>query len=162
VLAWLEGSEFSVWERSETLWGWPLSLTLHTLGTALVIGFIFIVNLRLIGLFETIPYTSLKRLFPVIWVAFAVQFVTGFALWATKPTRYVADTAFMLKFSFLVIGFILTLYLYGTMKREAASWEAAGAVSSRGFKFAAPSLLVWCVVLITARLTAHLGSLYSG
>jgi len=157
VLAWLEGTQFSTWIRGE-LWGWPLALTVHAFGTALVIGLILIINLRLLGLFETIPYTSLKRLFPVIWVAFGLQFLSGFALWMTKPTRYVADVAFMLKLSLVVVGFVLALYLYGIMKREAASWEAAGAVSSRGFKFVVPSLLVWCVVLIAGRLTAYFGS----
>jgi len=144
------------------LWGWPLALTVHAFGTALVIGFIFIICLRLLGLFETIPYASLKRLFPVVWAAVVLQFLSGFALWMTKPTRYVADAAFLLKFAFVIIGIILTLYLYGMIKREAASWDTAGAVSSRGIKFVAPSLLVWCVVLIAGRLTAYLGSLYTG
>jgi len=161
VLASLESSQFSAWVRGE-LWGWPLALTLHAFGTALVIGFIFIICLRLLGLFETIPYTSLKRLFPVVWAALAVQLLSGFALWMTKPTRYVADAAFLLKFLFVIIGIILTLYLSGIIKREAASWDAAGAVSSRGTKFVVPSLLIWCVVLVAGRLTAYLGSLYTG
>ncbi len=137
-------------------------LTVHEFGTALVMGFIFIICLRLLGLFETIPYSSLNRLFPVIWAALVLQFLTGFALWMTKPTRYVADAAFLLKFAFVIIGIILTFYLYGSIKREAASWDAAGAASSRGIKFVAPSLLVWCVVLVAGRLTAYLGSLYTG
>ena len=161
MLASLESSQFSAWVRGE-LWGWPLALTIHALGTAIVIGLVFIICLRLIGLFETIPYTSLKRLFPVVWAALAVQLLSGFALWMTKPTRYVADAAFLLKFLFVIIGFILTLYLYGIIKREATSWDAAGTVSSRAMKFVAPSLLVWCVVVIAGRLTAYLGALYAG
>ncbi len=161
MFAGLENSQFSALVRSE-LWGWPLALTVHEFGTALVMGFIFIICLRLLGLFETIPYASLNRLFPVIWAALVLQLLSGFALWMTKPTRYVADAAFLLKFSFVIIGFILTLYLYGSIKREAALWDAAGAVSSRGMKFVAPSLLVWCVVLVAGRLTAYLGSLYTG
>jgi len=161
VLAGLENSQFSALVRSE-LWGWPLALTVHEFGTALVMGFIFIICLRLLGLFETIPYSSLSRLFPVVWAALVLQLLSGFALWMSKPTRYMADAAFLLKFSFVIIGFILTLYLYGSIKREAASWDAAGAVSSRGTKFVAPSLLVWCVVLVAGRLTAYLGSLYTG
>ncbi len=161
MLGSLESSQFSAWVRGE-LWGWPLALTIHAFGTALVLGFIFIISLRLLGIFQTIPYTSLKRLFPVIWVALVLQFLSGFALWMTKPTRYIADTAFVLKFSLVIIGVVLTLYFYATIKREAASWQAAGAVSSRGVKFVAATLLVWCVVVVAGRLTAHLGSLYSG
>lgn len=158
----LENSPFSVWARSESIWGWPFALTLHSLGTAVAIGVIFIINLRLLGLFETIPYRSLNRLFPALWIAFAVQLLSGAALWATKPTRYVADTAFLLKLALVVVGFVLTVYLYGILKREAASWESSGAVSSRAFKFVAPSLLVWCLVVIAGRLTAYLGALYNG
>ena len=158
MLAGLENSQFSGWIRSE-LWGWPLALTLHEFGTALVMGFIFIICLRLLGLFETIPYASLQRLFPVIWVALALQLLTGFALWMTKPTRYVTDVAFLLKFLFVIVGTVLTFYLSGLIKREAASWDSAGAVSSHGVKFVAPSLVVWCVALVAGRLTAYLGSL---
>ncbi len=161
MLAGLENSQFSVWVRGE-LWGWPLALTVHAFGTALVLGFIFIICLRLLGIFETIPYASLNRLFPVIWAALVLQFLSGFALWMTKPTRYVADTAFLLKLLFVIVGIILTAYLYGSIKREATSWDAAGAVSSGGIKFVAPSLLAWCVVLVAGRLTAYLGSLYGG
>lgn len=162
MLTSLESMPFSVWARGDSPWGWPFILTVHTLGTAAVIGLIFIINLRLLGLFETIPYRSLNRLFPSVWIAFAVQFLSGFALWMTKPTRYVADAAFALKFSLVIVGFVLTLYLYGIMKREAAAWDAAGDVSPRAFKFVAPTLLVWCGVVIAGRLTAYLGSFYTG
>ena len=158
MLEWLESTQFSAWVRNE-LWGWPLALTVHAFGTALVIGFVLIIGLRLLGLFELIPYSLLNRLFPVIWVALVLQLLSGFALWSTKPTQYVVDVAFLLKFSLVIVGTILTLSLYRTVKREAASWEAKGAVSSRGVQFVAAALVVWCVVLVASRLTAHLGAI---
>jgi hypothetical protein len=161
VLAWLESTQYSAWMRDE-LWGWPLALTVHAFGTALVIGLIIIISLRLLGLFETIPYASLNRLFPVIWVAIVIQFLSGFTLWMTKPTQYVADGAFVLKLFLVVVGILLTLYFQGTIKREAAAWETAGSVSSRGIKFVAATVLVWCSVLVAGRLTAYLGSIYTG
>jgi hypothetical protein len=161
VLTGLENSQFSALMRTE-LWGWPLALALHELGTALVLGFVFIICLRLLGIFETIPYTSLQRLFPVIWASLALQFLTGVLLWMTKPTQYVADAAFLLKLLFIIVGIILLSYLYGFIKREAASWEASGTVSSSGIRFVAPALLAWCVVLVAGRLTAYLGSVSTG
>ena len=158
MLEWLENTQFSAWMRSE-LWGWPLALTLHAFGTALVIGFILIIGLRLLGLFEMIPYTLLNRLFPVVWAALVLQFVSGFVLWVAKPTQYVSDVAFVLKFLLVIVGMILTLYFYGTIKQDAASWEATGAASSRAVKLGAAALLVWCAVLVAGRLTAHLGSI---
>ena len=157
-MEWLESTQFSAWVRTE-LWGWPLALTLHALGTALVVGFILIIGLRLLGLFALIPYTLLNRLFPVVWAALALQFLSGFALWMTKPTQYVDDVAFVLKFLLIIVGVILTLSFYRTIEREAATWEAKRAVSSRGVRLGAAALLVWCVVLIAGRLTAHLGAI---
>ena len=158
MLEWLESTQFSAWIRGE-LWGWPLALTLHAFGTALVIGFILIIALRLLGLFKMIPYTLLDRLFPVVWAALVLQFVSGFMLWMAKPTQYVSDAAFVVKFSLVIVGAILTLSFYRTIQREAVSWEAKAAVSSRGVKLGTAALLAWCVVLVAGRLTAHLGSI---
>ena len=158
MLEWLESSQFSAWIRTD-LWGWPFALTLHAFGTALVIGFILIISLRLLGLFKMIPYTLLDRLFPVVWAALVLQFVSGFLLWMTKPTQYVVDIAFVLKFLLVIVGIILTLYLYRTIKQEAAPWNAKGTASSRAVKVGTVALLVWCVVLVASRLTAHLGSI---
>jgi hypothetical protein len=158
VLEWLESSQFSAWIRNE-LWGWPLALTLHAFGTALVVGFILIIGLRLLGLFGMIPYALLNRLFPVVWAALVLQFVSGFMLWMAKPTQYVADGAFVLKFLLVVIGIVLTLYFYRTIKREAATWDTKGSASSRGVQLGTAAVLVWSVVLIAGRLTAHLGSI---
>jgi hypothetical protein len=159
VLTWLENTQYAAFIRGDSLWGLPLALTIHAFGTALVVGFTFIISLRLLGWFETIPYTSLNRLFPVLWAAIVLQFLSGIPLWMTKPTRYVDDVAFMLKFVFVIIGIVLAVYSYGMIKREAASWEAKGVVSSREAQFAAASLLVWSIVLIAGRLTAYLGSI---
>jgi hypothetical protein len=158
MLEWLESSQFSAWIRNE-LWGWPLALTLHAFGTALVVGFILIIGLRLLGLFGMIPYALLNRLFPVVWAALVLQFVSGFMLWMAKPTQYVADGAFVLKFLLVVIGIVLTLYFYRTIKREAATWDTKGSASSRGVQLGTAAVLVWSVVLIAGRLTAHLGSI---
>jgi hypothetical protein len=160
VLGWLADTEYATWVR-ESLWGWPISLTFHAFGNAAVIGLIFIISLRLFGLFRTIPYTSLNRLFPVIWLGVLVQAMSGFSLWMSKPDRYITDGMFLAKFSFVIVGIVVTLYFQNIIRREAAAWEAKGTVSSRGVKFAAAAALVWAAVLTTGRLTAYLGSLYS-
>ena len=138
-----------------------MALTVHAFGTAAVIGLTFIIGLRLVGLFRTIPYTSLNRLFPVIWTGVVLQAMSGFSLWMTKPDQYIGAGMFLAKFSFVVIGVIVTVYFQNTIKREAADWERAGRVSSRGAQFAAAAALVWAAVLVTGRLTAYLGTLYA-
>ncbi len=158
MLEWLESSQFSVWVRT-AIWGWPFALTLHAFGTALLVGFTIIIGLRMLGLSPMIPYSLLKRLFPVVWAAVALQFVSGFVLWMSKPTQYVVDVAFVLKSLLIIAGLGLTLSLSRTITQEALSWDAKGAASSRAIRLGTAALVLWCVVLIAGRLTAHLGAL---
>ena len=161
MLDWLEASRLSVWMRGEP-WGWPLALTAHVLGTALAVGFVFILCLRLLGLFKLLPYAALSRMFPVVWAALTLQIVSGLALWVTKPAQYAADAAFMLKLLLAIAGTAAIISLYGTLDREAASWSIEGGASARARKLAAAALAIWCAVLVAGRLTAHLGALPIG
>ena len=122
MLEWLENTQFSAWVRTE-LWGWPLALTLHAFGTALVVGFILIIGLRLLGLFKLIPYTLAQSAVsrPLGCARAAIR--QRLLLWMTKPTQYVADGAFVLKFALVDRRHFLTLSFYRTIKREAGAWE---------------------------------------
>lgn len=158
MLDWLESTPYADWVRES--WGWPFALTLHAFGTATVIGIIFIITLRLLGLFRTIPYTTLNKLLPIIWIAVVVQVMSGVTLWMTKPMKYLEAGMFESKIALVITGIIITAYFHRTLKREAAAWDAAGTVSSRGLKFVAAAALVWTAVNIAGRLTAYLTSLY--
>ena len=162
MIEYLENSAFSEWARGESLWGWPFALTVHAFGTAILIGFIFIIGLRLLfGLFRTIPLTSLSGLFPVVWIAAVFQVLSGFTLWMTKPSKYLSDWAFIIKFSLVCSGLVLTWFYFNMLSRESAEWEAKGAIPRRGYVFAAATMAWWAAVLIAGRLTAYLGSLYA-
>jgi hypothetical protein len=161
VLEYLENSAFSEWARGESLWGWPFALTVHAWGTAIVIGFIFIFGLRLLGFFRTIPLTSLSRLTPVVWVAVVLQVGSGFTLWMTKPSKYITDGAFLIKFSLVVVGVVVMWFYFSTLRRESPEWEAKGAISKRGYRFVAATMALWAGVLVAGRLTAYLGQLYA-
>ncbi len=158
MLEYLNNTEYAEWVR-ESL-GWPIALTIHAFGTATVVGLIFIIGLRLLGLFRTIPYTSLNALFPFIWIAIVFQFASGFTLWMSKPAQYLSAGMFDAKFTLVIVGIIVTWYFQRTVKLEAPNWEKTGTVSARGVKFVAAAALVWMAVNIAGRLTAYLTSLY--
>jgi hypothetical protein len=157
MFEWMEALPLSEFIRTD-IWGWPVALTLHVIGTAMLVGLIFVIGLRFLGLFELIPYSSLTRLFPLVWFAFGLQVLSGFLLWMTKASRYVADGAFELKVLLIIVGVVLTYQFSKTMQREAVSWDAAGAVASHKTRMAAALMLIWAAALIAGRLTGYLGS----
>jgi hypothetical protein len=135
-------------------------LTIHAFGTAIVVGFMAIIGLRLLGLLPGIPYRSLNSLFPYVWVALVFQALSGFTLWMTKPGAYLADGMFEVKFTLVIVSSVVLWFFQRTMKEEAAKWDAVGAVSPRGLKIGLASAVLWAGVTIGGRLTAYLGSLY--
>src|SRR6266550_7327204 len=122
VLDWIQNTDYAVWVRES--WGWPFALTLHAFGNAMVVGLIFIIFMRMIGLFQTIPYTSLYRLLPIIWAGIAIQVFSGFTLWASKPAKYLTDGMFLWKFGLVVLGVVATVYFQNILNRETATWGA--------------------------------------
>ena len=80
MFEWLTETPYAAWVRES--WGWPLALTIHAFGNAVIVAFSFIMGMRLIGMFRTIPYTSPLKLFRTS-AAFAAQVFSGFTLWMT-------------------------------------------------------------------------------
>jgi hypothetical protein len=160
VLEQLADSPYATFVR-ESLWGWPISLTFHAFGNGAAIGLAIIIALRMLGFFRSIPYTSLSRLFPVIWLAVVCQVISGTSLWMTKPDKYLSAEVFDIKLGFVLIGVIITAYFQGMLRRQSAMWQVSGKASPQGVRIACLMALAWIGVLEFGRLTAYLGQLYS-
>src|SRR6185503_2415192 len=106
---WLEFTSVALWVKES--WGWPLALTLHAFGSAIIVGFSFIMFLRLFGMLGTIPIASLREMLPFICVCVVIQVLSGTLLWLTKPARYLEAGIFEVKLALVVSGIFVTLYL---------------------------------------------------
>ena len=146
MLEWLATSSYAMWVNQSA--GWPIALTIHAFGTAIVVGFMAIIGLRLLGLFPGVPYGSLNSLFPYVWVALAFQVLSGFTLWMPKGAQYLNDGMFDVKFTLVIVSSVVLWFFQRIMKEETAKWDAAGAVSPRGLKIGVASALLWACVII--------------
>jgi hypothetical protein len=158
VLDWITNTDYATWVRQS--WGWALALTFHAFGNAIVVGLIFIIALRMLGFFRAIPYTSLNRLLPVLWIGLVVQVISGTTLWVSKPAKYLADGMFQWKFAFVVLATVTTIFFHQMLQRETPNWQANGTVTLAGKRFVAVTAMLWAAVLVAGRLTAYLGQLY--
>ncbi len=159
MFQWVQDTSYAAWVRES--WGWPLALTAHAFGNGIVAGLMLIIALRVLGLFRTIPFATIQRLFPIIWFGVLLQVVSGTTLWATKPDKYLAAGMFEAKLTSVLIGCILTRYFQVMLRREAAAWDAAGKASAGGVRIMSSAAVIWICVITFGRLTAYLGTLYS-
>lgn len=154
-LQWLEASVFAEWIQTSFV-GYPLVLTLHAIGMAIMVGLVFMLNLRLVGMFSRIPYSALSGMLGLAWIGFVINFLSGAAIFTSQATAYVTNTPFQIKFAAVVAGAGIAGYMQPVLNRESATWGNGGDVpgSMRGLAIA--SLIIWTVAITTGRFTAYL------
>jgi hypothetical protein len=152
-LAWVEASGLAEWVRMSTP-GYPSMITLHAIGMAIMVGLSLVLDMRLLGYFAGIPTHALNRLQGLAWLGFAINTVSGTALFTAQATSYIVDVVFMTKIVLVFLGAITAAILQPQLAR-ADSWS--GGQTPGGIKALAwLSIILWLGAIITGRLTAYL------
>jgi hypothetical protein len=153
-LIWLEATGLADWVRSSNL-GYPMMITLHAFGMAIMVGLSLALDLRLVGRFAGIPYSALQRFLGVAWIGFGINFVSGSCLFAAQATTYITDWTFMSKMGFVVLGAITAAILQTNVNRDSASWNPEKP-PSRVRTIAIIGIVFWLLAITLGRLTAYL------
>jgi len=66
-LEWLQGTWVGVLV-AQSLWGYPLLETIHTIGMAMMIGSLGLINLRVLGYKPELPLLDVRQLLPLAWL----------------------------------------------------------------------------------------------
>lgn len=138
-----------------TLWAYPLLETLHSLGMALLVGALGLVNLRVIGYKAELPLLGTRELLPIAWIGFVVNAVSGALLFTSDAVYFFDSWTFRIKMTLIVLGG-LNAWLLG--RRMFAPARAAGGdfAPSTGAKLiAASSLVFWVGAIVAGRLLAY-------
>jgi uncharacterized membrane protein len=156
-LTWLEGSALGRFMRESSFWTYPLTNTLHVLGVAVLFGSILVLDLRLLGLWRTIPLASLgEPARRVSQVGFALAAVSGAGLLATQASEYLGNPWLALKFPAIGLGLVNVAVV-----TRSTAWRAPGVrplTASEERRLAvsgATSLLCWLTALVAGRLVAY-------
>lgn len=153
-LNWLESNWYAQWILTSAT-GWPLMLSLHAFGLAIILGVMFALNLRLLGFYRSLPYSSLYGLMGIAWIGIWMNIFTGLSVFLTRPGGYLTSIPFLLKMGFIAMGIIILIYTRKTLSREAAGWDAAGAAPSIAMRLGLGSLTFWVFAVISGRLIAY-------
>src|SRR5437016_5751128 len=96
--AWLEQTGLGSWIReSSTIWAYPSVLFMHTLGMGLVAGLSAAIALRILGFAREMPLSPLDKLYPVLWVGFWINAVSGTLLLIADATTKMTNPVFFIK-----------------------------------------------------------------
>ena len=150
----IEASGIATWVReSPSLLAYTTVLSAHAVGLAIVAGLSAVVDFRLLGYARGIPLAPLRKAFPVMYVGFWINAVSGLLLFAANATGLIGNVMFFIKLTFVIAAVLLLRVLRNTVFSDAALAE--GGVSPVGRRLAIASLACWTGAVITGRLTSY-------
>ena len=155
LLSLMESTAYSEWIVAGLV-GWPLMLSMHAVGLAIVVGIVLVLNLRMLGLFRPIPYVAISDLMTYAWIGIALNIFSGFSLFMAQATFYITNFPFLTKISFIILGIANVHYTQKVLRREAAVWDTSDAVPQISIVLAGTSLIFWVLAVVGGRLIAYL------
>ena len=152
-LASLEELALSRWiHEANTIWAFPTILFVHTFGMAIVAGGSAMLDLIVLGFWPAAPLKPFARLFPVLWIAFALNAATGTMLLLADATAKLTMLDFYIKMALVFAGF----YTLVRMRKLFDDPKFNPAALPQGAKALAwASLACWLGAITAGRLLAY-------
>ena len=161
----IEESGFCQWVRgADSLFAFPGILLLHTIGMGLVVGINTTFDLRILGFAPAVRLRAFQKFFPVMWIGFWINAITGTILLAVNATKLMHNPDFYVKLAFIALAVINVQML----KREvlitpifdASAPESAPTARAR--MLALTSMFFWIGAITSGRLLAYVGKSAGG
>ena len=148
-LYWLEDSSVGM-AISSTQWGYPIVLSLHAIGMATMVGVALMICLRALGFASSIALSSLAPYWHVALIGFAINLLSGTALFFGNASELFYNWAFRSKILLVALGIALTWRLVNKAIMQTPS------VSSSHKRLAVVTLLSWVLAIVAGRLIGYL------
>ena len=156
VLEWLRDTPFSAMMR-DSIWAEPIVETVHVLTLAVFLGFVLVLDLRLLDLTmrERRVSAMFEQLNPGLFGGFAVMLVTGLLLFSGDPVSFYSTWFFKAKMVMLLLAGLNVLLFNVTVGRRLAEWDAASHTPWEAKAAGVASLLLWVCIVAAGRGIAY-------
>jgi hypothetical protein len=144
-----------LWVTSVT-WVWPTAETLHFVGLCMLFTVVVIVDLRMLGMIRSVPYSAVYQLLPIGMLGFGLNLITGILFFLGVPAQYVKNPVFYWKMVFVILGGVNILYF---MLVDEAWSVGPGEDAPFAAKVAAASaIFIWAAVLFCGHMLPFIGN----
>jgi energy-coupling factor transporter transmembrane protein EcfT len=151
----IENSAYATWVReSPSIFAYTTILSLHAIGLAIIVGINTLIALRLLGFVKEIPLAPLRKLFPWMYLGFAINAFSGGSLLAANLTTDLGNWLFLAKLGFIALAMI-NLELTRMWVFDRPNVAAAGELPQRSRSVAIGALVLWGLAMVAGRFTAY-------
>lgn len=135
---------------SSSMWGYPIALSLHALGMGVLVGISVMLALRILGFADAIPRSAVMPYWRLAQAGFAVNLVSGTALFMGSATSLGENWALYAKFACLILSLFLT---YRMVK---VGYRKQSVVTRKERGLAKAAICSWVATIIFGRLIGYI------
>jgi hypothetical protein len=155
ILQWLENTPLSTTLRdSPNVFLYPTILAFHTLGLAFFVGLSSAIALRVLGAAPGLPLAPFRKFYPVMWLGFVVNAVSGTLLLVIEPTKFLTMVDFYVKLVAIAGAVFANRLLYLRHFKNPAPVDP-NPLPGRDRALAVMILFFWAAAITAGRLTAY-------
>lgn len=154
LLDWLESTSAARMVQ-ESIWGYPIVLSGHAVGMAILVGIVLMINFRVLGFASGVPMAALQPMFRFAMIGLVINVISGTLLFMANANSFFESNPFRVKIVLLVVGAVLLAAMPRRLFDEGG--PARTASFGTGAKVLATiAILVWLGVIVSGRLIAYL------
>jgi hypothetical protein len=135
---------------SDSLLAFPTIITLHAIGMGFLAGGSAAIDLRILGVARGVSLKAMAGFLPLLWLAFAINAVSGTLLLIAYPTKALTNPLFYVKLCLIALGVGLVYRIGATVLRAP---DADRKLSAKALALA--SLATWVALIFAGRFLAY-------
>lgn len=149
----VQSSPFGSW-AGQSSYAYPVANLIHLLGLVMLVGGIGLVDLRLAGLFPSLPTATLSRvLTPVAIVGLLLLIPSGLVMFAADAESMTGSVTFQRKLALIALALANAGLFRWLWRKRIADWDVSPPLSGR--LMAGASLLLWLAIAAHGRMIAY-------
>jgi hypothetical protein len=139
-------------------WMWATCETLHFIGLSLLLGVVFLVDLRVLGAVKGVSFASLHRLLPWAALGFGVNVITGMMFFVGIPGQYIHNNSFYWKIAMVMLAGLNAVYFTVVDEPWALGPKEDAPLTAK--VAAASAMLLWVGVMYCGSMLPFLGNAF--
>jgi len=154
---WLSTTFLSVFIQNHNSWAIPAIQSIHIVGIGVVLGSVFMIDLRILGLAgmdQTLRQTT-SRFGPWLTGALGLLLATGLLMVIGEPVRELVTFSFWMKMFLVAVGTVIAAIFQITVRKHEDQWDEAFADRISVKLLAILTFLIWACIIILGRLIAY-------
>ena len=147
MLVWIENTSLALWVGT-SLWAYPVLLSAHITGLAVIVGIIAMRDFHLLGFINGVTEANFLELKNLAYYGFLINGLSGIMLFSSQASYLSTNLPFLLKLFFICSGMLLASKIYKKIEKN------TGRTSTK--ILAILSLFSWFGAITAGRLIAYI------